>query len=354
MPFDPAFPPTSNSLNRFKIWALAGFPSEKFGWAFYDLVSSHALSTAIVAHADALAIDPAVDDLHVAYFQRLAAGDEAAIAIAQQMGHYFGFMLAALKQGDALNRQKNAEKDAAYWEYWSQVDEVYLGGGLAEGQFGRLLMTSAQAILQQYALDMQLHIADHPRHLGLIGAARYVPSGAQALVLDFGSTRVKRGRVFYSEAGLQQVQVLPSFPAGFDVFVETGSEQAIFERFVTLLVDAYQPQDAALIPVSISAYVTPTGQPLLSQGGIYMHMSRLSDDLPALLSETVSQRVGRSVTVKLLHDGSAAASTYAPLDHAVVITLGTAIGSGYPVARSGLRPLAPDFTVTDLPLQSSE
>lgn len=354
MPFDPAFPPTSNSLNRFKIWELAGFPPEKVGWAFYDLVSSHALSTAIVAHAEALAIDPAADELHAMYFHRLDAGDDAAVAIAQQMGRYFGFMLAALKRGDALNRQKNAEKDAAYWDYWSQVDRVFLGGGLSEGEFGRLLVASAQAIVQQYALDMQLYIADYPRHLGLIGAARYVPSGEQALVLDFGSTRVKRGRAFYNDAGLQQVQVLPAVPAGFDVFVQAGSEHAIFERFVALLVEAYQPHDAALIPVSISAYVTLTGQPLLTQGGIYMHMSRLSDDLPALLSENVSQRVGRSVTVKLLHDGSAAASTYAPLDHTAVITLGTAIGSGYPVVRSGLRPLTSDFTVTDLPAQSSD
>ncbi|MAU10277.1 MAG: hypothetical protein CL607_10680 [Anaerolineaceae bacterium] len=347
MPFDPAFPPTFNSLNRFKIWELEGFPNEKVGWAFYDLVSSHALSQAIIVQAESLAINPAEQDLHAVYFQRLAAADDAAIAIAQQMGRYFGFMLVALKRGDALNRQKNAEKDAAYWDYWSQVDRVFLGGGLSEGEFGRLLVSSAQAILQQYALDVQLSIAAYPRSLGLLGAARHVSTGEQALVLDFGSTRVKRGRAFYSDAGLQQVQVLPSIPAGFDVFVAAGQEQAIFERFVALLVDAYQPQDADLIPVSISAYVTPTGQPVLTQSGIYMHMSHLSDDLPALLSETVSQRVGRSVAVKLLHDGSAAASTYAPLDHAVVITLGTAIGSGYPVMRPGLRPLTSDFTVTN-------
>lgn len=354
MTFDPAFPPTSNSLNRFKIWELTGFPSEKIGWAFYDLVSSAALTRAIEAHAEALAIAPTEDNLHIAYFQRLADSNEAAVAIARQMGRCFGFLLVALKRGDALNREKNAEKDAAYWAYWSQVDTIYLGGGLADGDFGRLLVEAAQGVLEDYDIAIQLRIAHHPRHLGILGAARYVSTGQQAIALDFGGTLVKRARATYSASGLQHVELLPSLPVEFDLYTGEGQEQAIFDTFVSLLVDVYQLDDAPVIPVSISAYTSPDGQPLMAQGGIYMHMSRLSDNLPKLLSQTVSQRVGRDVTVKLLHDGSAAAAFFAPLDHAVVITLGTAIGSGYPVARSGLRPVAPDLSVqaSDSPTHS--
>jgi hypothetical protein len=44
-----------------------------------------------------------------------------------------------------------------------------------------------------------------------------------------------------------------------------------------------------------------------------------------MLSEEVSEYIGRQVQIKLLHDGSAAASFYAPEENAVIM-IGTAMG----------------------------
>jgi hypothetical protein len=78
-----------------------------------------------------------------------------------------------------------------------------------------------------------------------------------------------------------------------------------------------------------------------------MRLARLTPDVPAAFSQVVSERLCTTVEVTLLHDGTAAALAYAPLEQAAVIMLGTALGSGYPVARPGLalRPVSPTVAV---------
>jgi len=322
-------------------------PEEKRGSIGYNLISSAALTREIQTHAHALGIQPDQPDgdLHHAYFERLASNDSIAMTIAAGMGQSLGFLLLALHRGDQVHRDANPEKDAAYWDYWSAVRTVYIGGGLAVGQMGQVLVREAQAIMRGHVPDYTVEAAQHPQHLGILGAARYVPDGDQAVVFDFGSTWVKRARAYYENNQLRRVQLLGSVPSGYGVTVLEDDAAAIFERFVTVLVEAYQDEDAAFIPASIASYVAPNGQPYLAQGGVYMQMSRLSGDLPTLLSETVSERIGRTVSIRLLHDGTAAASFYAPMDNSAVITLGTAIGSGYPVARANLRGVHADLAV---------
>jgi hypothetical protein len=74
-----------------------------------------------------------------------------------------------------------------------------------------------------------------------------------------------------------------------------------------------------------------------------MHLARLTPDVPAALSQSASERLRKTVQVRLLHDGTAAALYYAPQKQAAVIMTGTALGSGYPVDRPNL-PLCPVST----------
>ena len=56
----------------------------------------------------------------------------------------------------------------------------------------------------------------------------------------------------------------------------------------------------------------------------------------------IRDRLGSFRSLALLHDGLAAASTHAGEPHTVVLTLGTAIGTGYGPEEVGLRPLEAD------------
>jgi hypothetical protein len=87
------------------------------------------------------------------------------------------------------------------------------------------------------------------------------------------------------------------------------------------------------------------GQPAAYDRGIYAQLRAISDNLGRWLSQNVSQRVGIRVEINLLHDGTAAARTYAGMAHAAVIMLGTALGVGFPPRTDELRPISPAFQV---------
>ncbi len=336
--FDPRYPPTTNSLNRLR---LAGplVPAELQGKTGYELVSTAALSTLIAPHTSDMK----------AFYQHVADGVEWAVEIGETIGTRLGYLLLALISNDSEMQVANPDKDRRYWAYWSSVTTVYLGGGLMVGNVGEIITTQAHAILATHGSDRRVQVmqSPYPQHLPLLGAARIVTNGQQAIVLDFGGSFVKRAIAHYSATGLRHLQLLASLPSDFP---DNRDDAAlIFDRMVDIIVTSATAVDAPTIPISIAAYVDEQGQPLLSQGGIYMQLARLTPNVPSAFSQAVSQRLGRTVAIKLLHDGTAAALYYAPLDRAAVIMIGTALGSGYPVLRDNL-PLcsvSPELTVAE-------
>ena len=292
----------------------------------YELVSTSALNALI---------QPYTSEVEVFYKQAALEADWA-IKVANTLGTRLGCLLLALVRNDAQSRQANPDKPAAYWSHWSGIRTVYLGGGLMRGQAGQIIASQAQATLQTLANEPGYRViqAENPQYLPLLGAARIVQAGKRANILDFGGSYVKRAMAHYTANTLGRLQIRDSLPSAFPT--HDDDSHRIFERMVDIIAQSYTEGDAATVPVSIAAYVDERGQPLLAQGGIYMQQARLTRDVPASLSQAISDRLGKSVQVKLLHDGTAAALYYAPVEHAAVIMLGTALGSGYPVARPGL------------------
>jgi hypothetical protein len=74
-------------------------------------------------------------------------------------------------------------------------------------------------------------------------------------------------------------------------------------------------------------------------------LQQLSSHLATFVTDELGRRLGQTAEVALLHDGAAAAAVYAGNDRAVVITLGTALGNGFPPAAGVLRPIARDFVL---------
>ncbi len=70
-------------------------------------------------------------------------------------------------------------------------------------------------------------------------------------------------------------------------------------------------------------------------------------DLPLerWLAARLSERMEEPVELTLLHDGTAAARADGEAANAAVITLGTALGIGFPCGAAALRPLSPVFAV---------
>jgi len=205
-----------------------------------------------------------------------------------------------------------------------------------------------------------VRVCPAPSHPPLIppadrrGAHRITASAA-ALVFDFGQSAIKRAFALYNGNELASLHVLPSLsaPATFS----TGGDdptldqvRGLADQMVAVMSDTWRSVDildrtlAAVLVASIASY-TVDGQPLPRQGVSYSYLHRLSDNAARCLARQVSQRVGWSLDVALIHDGTAAARTYAGADRAAVIMLGTALGVGFVPLREALYPIAHNLAV---------
>ena len=63
------------------------------------------------------------------------------------------------------------------------------------------------------------------------------------------------------------------------------------------------------------------------------------------MKTALAGRLGAAPHLTLMHDGAAAAAAYAGLAHAVVITLGTAIGNGFPALHERVWPFSSTFAM---------
>ena len=368
-PLDPEHLTPAASLNRMRIMDLPGLALEDGirGQLAFDLLSTGALVDLMRRDAARLGLTPGdlADSSHAPRLldRALWAGDlkirVAADAVAQCYGRRLAYLILTLKRGDAVNRAAHTDWDDSYWDHWAGITQVWLGGGLASGYVGaRVRRWAAESLRSAGLPDLGLHVGDYPAVLPLIGAARSVPRGSPAaVVVDFGQTTIKRAIAWYKHDALRTVQCRDPLPSGF---ADTGAElsaaevAALGERMVATFVEIWREiaefeiSPAPVLVASLAAYIRDN-QPLARQGGPYSQLRLLAPNLGAWLSEQVSRRIGYAVAVRLIHDGTAAARAYAGEPHTAVITLGTALGIGFPPPARAVLPLTPNFDVIARP-----
>ncbi len=351
------------SLNRVHIADLPGLeiPTAIKGKTGYELVSAARLTELIRQHSAALQVDADLDD----HAQRMAFDGclesenpsvrKAAEHIARGFGRDMGYLLLTLRRGDAVNRKARPEWDDAHWAHWEGIRQVWLGGGLVSGRLGRHITAHASQVMREGGFqDYAIRVSPYGADLPLIGAARQVPPGADAVaLLDFGSTHIKRAWADYQAEQLAALGRLGGLPvpwASVRTLDETTPAQVagLIGDMASIIAGTYRALrgmgivPGETIPVCVAAYVKD-GNPLLTQAGIYMQTNLVTGDLEGELSRRVSAQLGSAARVKLLHDGTAAATAYAGQTHTAVITLGTALGIGFPGAAAGLRAIHPDL-----------
>ena len=357
------------SLNRVRIVELPSVAVEPdvLGQAAYWLLSARALADLVREHAGRLGLGDARDaepaDL-LPRFDRCLVDDEAAVratadGIARRFGRRLAYLILTLRRGDAANRRARPDWDESYWAYWAAVRAIYVAGGVVSGNLGpRLVGYAALALAEAGMTDCSVEVASWPALLPLVGAARTIgPDCEAAVVFDFGHSFVKRGIGSYAGGALAGLDLLPSLPAQGTATLGDAEPtpehvRRLADFMATVLAETWQGvrargrAPAPTLVASVASYERD-GQPLPRQGGAYATLLTLSDNLASWLSERVSRCLGQSVVVVLLHDGTAAARAYAGEAHAAVITLGTALGVGFPSTGAALRPLAPGFEIRD-------
>jgi hypothetical protein len=354
------------SLNRVCIVDLPGLtvPDHVMGHVAYELVSAHVLANLVRQHAHVLQIDSDLDDhaLRLAFDASLDSSipsiRTAANDIACTVGQNLGYVLLALQRGDEVNRKARPEWGSAHWEHWAGIRRVWLGGGLVSGNLGpRVAHYASQVVWEGGLDDYVIRVSPYGAALPLVGAARYVsPSKDSAVVLDFGSTMIKRAWVAFENDQIKElhrlsghlVEWMPSMshdaatPEQVAKLIH-GMASIIAQTWRDVQLTGLSPD--ATIPVCVAAYVKD-GNPVTAQAGIYMQTNLVTDSLEDELRRRVSAELGRPLTIKLLHDATAAAATYAGEPYTAVITVGTALGIGFPGEATGLRAIGDGLTVS--------
>jgi hypothetical protein len=345
----------SISLNRVQIVDLPGLdpaivPQVK-GKTASQLVSATVLAQLIRQRAERLQLNPHLDDhaLCMVLDQCLTSPDvavrTAAEAIGQRIGRNLGYVLLALHRGDALNRAARAEWDDSYWDHWHGIKRVWLGGGLVSGWLGPLVSKGTEALVRAAGVDdYAVQVSPHAAALPLLGAARYAPPACQtALVLDFGQTMIKCARAIYENDALVELRLLPPHPTRWDEIKQASDDPVqqatrLFNRIVSVVAtnwhSAGMPPSSPIL-ASVAAYVQD-GHPVVARGA-YGQLRHITDNLQTELGRRLGAQLGDAVDISLIHDGTAAAATYAGAKNTAVIMMGTALGIGFPPQVDDLR-----------------
>jgi hypothetical protein len=190
---------------------------------------------------------------------------------------------------------------------------------------------------------------------------RVIVADLPGLELDRG-VRGKTGYELLSARALATLfPALPTEPGDASADPENHVERAwrLLDRFVTVIdqtrvlaLGVLRQRGYDVLPdqpvlASLAAYM-PDGHPLAAQRGTYMQWIHITRNARDLIAERLADRWGVHVPVTLAHDGTAAAAAHAGDDPraTAVITMGTALGIGFPPKTDSVCPLAASFEIT--------
>jgi hypothetical protein len=360
------YTPPHVSLNRVRVVDLPGIAvdSEVRGQVAYDLLSGKAITRYAREWADPLGLpsiycqDSAQTRLDLPRYVAACLqaprteARQAAQAIGRRLGRNLGHILLALHRGDRANREARPDWTAADWDRWARIKRVWLGGGMVSDPLGQLILHHARDFLVASGQGdfLRVELSPYQGDVALLGAARYLPpSTRHSVCLDLGQTLVKRACLTVTAGTITRARHYPSLAPEWDELGDTGvPDAACGQQVLDFVVDTivqtlHESEKDGLdagedMMLSVAAYVRG-GRPLGT--GPYAQMGTLAADTQGLLADAVARRIGKTVRAHLIHDGTAAAALYAGVPQAAVITVGTALGIGFPpINDEGLRALS--------------
>ena len=351
---------TSNcSLNRVRLAKLPlyGIEDDMEGKTMSQLFGAGIIIDEIENNAEALCINLSEHkrmDLPKILDQKIDEGNEEAIRIARKYGNRLGMLLLVLKTGLPENRAAREDWTDEHWEYWKYVRTVFLAGGLASGRMGEYMLTVVKELFEKAGVPMYNIIRNtNSSEMGAKGCLTLLEDDNDVHILfDFGQTKIKRliaVRRYYNDRDNNRkdeafdkeytIIKLPSRKSiNMDWYIEDENErrrqaEELHNYIVDSIVDTYNEalhhgQIRWEIVISIASYVMD-GKINDARSG-YAKLCMLSPNYAGYLAKALEKILHRSIKIKLVHDGTAAALYYKGVRNAVCITAGTAFGVGFP------------------------
>ena len=341
------------SVNRIRLVKLPvrGVDDEIEGLTVKEFFSAKLVSAAVKEHADELHID--IGACHDNKLPRALAekandnddpqGAAFARAMMTRFGNRLGLLLLALKLGEPENRAARADWTDAHWDYWAQVKDIILVGGLASGLFGELLRERVGAVFAlRGAEPYNILLYENAAHAAVIGCAGCIKErDGVFVVMDFGQTSIKRSFVVKTDGEVTEVKTLESLPSvnmewempGDDERLTQAKElhaylaSAVENTFIEAE-QATKTRPGCEIIISIASYTVNGALNDVRSG--YAKLCALGSNYAELLSWELSGRLRRDICVRLIHDGTAVALNFRGRERTVCLSVGSYFGVGFP------------------------
>ncbi len=335
------------SLNkvRFAKLPLYGIEDDMEGKQMSELFGAGIIMDEVERNAIALGINLSKyqrTDLPKILDEKIDEGNEEALRIARKFGNRLGMFLLILKTGLPENRAVREDWDNEHWEYWANVETIFLVGGIASGRMCEYMLMVVQELFEKANVPMY-HIVRNvsSSEVGAKGCLSQIEDEDDVqLLFDFGQTMMKRMiAVRHSDDEEYALIKLPSKKSiHMDCYIEDENEkrrqaEELHKYIVENILETYNEamQYGSIgweIVISIASYVKD-GEIYDARSG-YAKLCTLSDNYAGYLAASLELKLDRSLMVKLVHDGTAAALYFKGAKNAVCITAGTAFGVGFP------------------------
>ena len=340
----------SCSLNRVRIAKLPlyGIDDGVEGLRANEMFSARIISEDVLASAQKLHVD-----VSKYAFRELPKflSDEAysedilrrkiSNSLCTKYGNRLGLILLALRLGQQENRMVRDDWGDAHWDYWANIKNVVLTGGLASGLLGKRFKEQIHYIFDMAGVKpYNISLFENSAHVGAMGCTKLIEENDKTFaVLDMGQTNIKRCIIRKRSGEVSSIQTLPTEPSlNMDLTFAPTKENydkalELHRYLLNVICDSCKDIDLAAdergeVIISIANYVI--GGELNNHRGGYAKLHLLCDNYAALLSEELSSRMHRPYRVRLVHDGTAIALNFRDSEDAVCLSLGTAFGVGFP------------------------
>lgn len=274
-----------------------------------------------------------------------SVSDEA-LRIIKKFGNRLGLLLLALKKGEKENRKAREDWSDKHWDYWAQISDIILVGGLASGKLGEILKKQVNYIFSlQKIVPYNICLYDNSADVGVLGCATQIaaPDGV-SVVMDFGQTSIKRSFVTKCRGEITEIKTLESYPSKYMDWVlpteEETLEQAkkLHQYLIRAIEDTYKTAQSMTkaemnkeIVISIASY-TVDGALNANRSG-YAKLCKLGVNYAECLWWELSGTLRKDVIVKLIHDGTAIALNFSDRKNTVCLSLGSYFGVGFPETK---------------------
>lgn len=268
---------------------------------------------------------------------------KSAIDIIDFFGSRLGLILLTLKKGEYENRQNRLDWTDEHWNYWAQIENVILVGGLANKRFGTIMQKSIDKVFQCEKSKYNIILVDNPSQAAINGLATYIDEKEENkfnLTFDLGQSFIKRSILKLGTSKIDKVITLDKVKSKY-VKWEFSSEleekeqaKKQSEYVINCIVDTItycKKNNYKLgrdIVISVANYIEK-GK-FKNRGG-YGKLRLISDNYEEYLQEVLYNKLGEEYKIIMVHDGTAMAAAFSEYNKAVCISLGTVFGVGFPV-----------------------